>query len=145
MDNKKILLLVVFLLVAGAGFFWFQNNKIKTNEFAGNVVSVGDSSFVVKGTYTIDRISVGTVGELRDVEVLVDSNTQITRESFKIPEGVKSFDPNKLPKQITQVGLDKIKADSDLTTVGVIIQASKNIYGKNKFTASNIVYRVPDF
>src|SRR3989344_4214759 len=135
MDNKKILLLVVFLLVAGAGFFWFQNNKIKTNEFAGNVVSVGENSIFVRGTFTIDKVSVGPA-ELIDVEVIISPETQITIESFKIPNDGKPFNPSELPLQISQVGLDKIKSDTKETTVGMIIQASGNIYGKNKFTAS---------
>lgn len=136
-------LLIALLLLAGAVVFWFNKDKIQTNQFAGNVVSVTDNSILVQGTYTIDGVSVG-VPELKEVEVLVDQNTQITRESFKIPAGAKSYKPDELPKQINQVGLEQIKVDSELTVVGINIEAKKNIYGKNKFTASKITYRVPD-
>ena len=142
--NKKILLLVFLLVAVVLVFVWSTKNRIQTNEFAGNVVSVGDSFLVVKGTYTIDGKSIGTEGELKEVEVLVDSSTQIARESFKIPEGVGSFNPDKLPKQVIKVGLDQIKKDTEFSIVGVMIEAQKNIYGKNKFIASVITYRVPD-
>ena len=142
---RKSVLLSLLVLVVIVGLIWFKKDKIEIKEFTGNVVSVTDESIIVRGIYIKDGNPAETTGKTREVEVRINQDTEIIRESFKIPKGVTSFRPDELPKQTMQVGLEQVKADSQLTVVGLIIRARNNIYGKDKFIADKIIYRVPDF
>ncbi|MDP4000641.1 MAG: hypothetical protein Q8P83_00115 [bacterium] len=148
MLNKKLLFSVFALLLVLFVVFWLINSNQDKKEsfaFAGNVESVGQSSMIVNGLYTFDGKPIDKNQDSSvKVEILINDSTKITKESFKIPEGSEVFYPDELPKETTQVNLEQIKEDLEITTVGIWVEAEKNIYGKKTFTAKALVYRVPD-
>ena len=146
MNKKIIYVILVLILAVAAVIFWYSSDRIVINEFAGNVVGVNESSITAQGTYIKDGIPVVQNNQdLVEVEISVDTNTRITRESFDIPENEEIFNPDELPKEVRQVGLDQMRLDAGITVVGLIVRATGNIYGQKKFQALEITYRVPNF
>jgi hypothetical protein len=141
------IVIVLIIVFYQGGFFNLKNQgktEVSANEFSGTVQSVSDKSIIVKGLYISNDESVGTPEELVEVEVLIDPNTSITRETFEIPNTSEAFYPDELPKKQSQVSLNQLSLDFETSVLGIKIRTTDNIFNKKQFTASEITYRLPD-
>jgi hypothetical protein len=145
-SNKRgwVFLLLIILILAGGYFFWKSggDKDLMANGFEGNLSSIDNSALIVKGVYTLDGASVRQ-GEMKSVKVMVTASTIIERESFDVPTTGEVFVVDELPKTVSTVTLEEMKADAENQTLGLMISASGNIFGKKTFTATKIVYRLP--
>lgn len=128
-----------------------QGLKPRSYEFSGNVETVGDSTITVRGQFVDAKTQRLFPGELVLVEVEVSLETRIVREAFRIPSAEELtktggiFKPDELPREQSITDLLVLKQDTMRTTAGAVVKASKNVFGKSRFEAEEIAYRVPIF
>lgn len=154
--RNKILISVVIIVAATILFAVLSkkpNSEKKTEEnkatqeyesysFNGNSVEAKDNTLIVKGLFDLGD-KPNPQKEMITVEVSVNAETKITRVALKIPNTTERFDPDKLPKEETQVNFSQLATDSKGATLGIHITSSEEMFGKKKFTAKEIVYKVP--
>lgn len=137
---KYIISLLVLLLLLAGFYFWFSNKTV-AYEFNGNVTAVSSNLLKVKGTFV-------STEDMKEIEVMIDNKTKITREGFTIPssEELKKtsgrFNVEELPKEVSNVDLQTLGADFERRVVGLNLKGMGN-FKKNKFYADEIKYRVP--
>jgi hypothetical protein len=146
--NKAIIGLLI-LLLAGVGYwFYMQSQKPKATEFAGSIEKIEGNIVYLSGTFVTDdpRIERTT----RTIQVEVDDSTKFTRVVVEIPsrqeiEKAQGFiDAPKLPRVESSSSFSAMVSDnSDQNTYGglsVYAKSGTNIFGKDKFVASEIKY-----
>lgn len=147
MNKKLILFLLLLAVIAGAAWFFASGNKIKSYEFNGNLVDVQENSIILKGAYKVENSTQLPSAELKEPTVEVTGKTKITRISISIPDTSEPFMIDDLPTEESPATLDTLYQDFTNTTgtIGVKVRTERDIYNKNKFKASEIIYRVPVF
>lgn len=148
---RKLVLIIVSAVVLAAIVWWgvTQLRAARAYEFVGNMESVGESSFMVRGQFVNARTGQVFAGDPLIAEVRVTPETRITRDAFRIPSPAEleatggRFEPDKLPREQETVDLTALREDSSRTVAGVIVKAKKNIFGKTQFEAKEVIYRVP--
>jgi hypothetical protein len=156
MSKKKILIIVLALVVVAAiAAAWWKMSLPKTNGFGGRVTSIESNAFKVKGQYDLpDNPELINSTSEREVTVKVDSNTKITRELIYLPTSAELqltngyFDPRQARRETKSASLDTLRQDAKEQVVSVAVKATRDIYRKGQFTASEITYTIaydPEF
>lgn len=158
--KRRIFIIIGVTLIVGAGIFltywYFKASAIQTKEFAGNLQSIKGDSIFVKGepfltdTKIAQSIGIGS-SSMSTVEIIITADTKITRTTFHIPTADElkktngMFEPDKLPREQSAVGLDTLENDFKTTyyTIGVRAVSAINVIGQQKFTAKQIEYIFP--
>ena len=148
MKKSFIILPLVVLIVLG--FWYYQKNKVEAHEFSGRVhkVNAENQSLTVQGVYVVkDRPDLSNPSNAKIVTILINKDTKIVKERLKLPtleEAEKTggrYDPSKLRREQTAGSLSDLNAEN----VSISAKASKNIYGRSSFAASEIIYIEPVF
>jgi hypothetical protein len=154
MISKKVLGVVALLLVIVVLLFWFLNNgSLLTNsskafEFDGNLAGIDGNKISVQGGFIFqDDESKNNPAAPISVQILIDSETKITRTLMTLPtreELAKTdgqFSPGKLKQTVSTVDLSTLQNESQEFAIGISAKSNQNIAGKSTFTASELNYR----
>lgn len=149
--SKKQLIVgfLILIILAGAIFYLLSIRSVNKSYFMGAVIERvdGNSIYVKNKSYVLsatnDVESGGKIlGEINDseeeVEIIVSSNTKITKAVVILPnqnELGDYFDPADLKKEIVEGTINDLSQNKEIN-----IKSLRNIYGKKRFTASEISY-----
>ncbi len=140
---------VVLVLVFGLGGFLFLKYRTTSNAFTGNLSDIKGNSIFVAGLFYTDKKSYLPEGKPTDVEVVITSATKFKRIVLHIPgeEELKKtggkFMVDDLKKDVSVSNFETFKKDAkDSSPISLEAVSSKNIWGKNKFEAKEITYRL---
>lgn len=138
-----ILLVIASFFIAGGIFLW--PNQPDTHEFAGNINDIEDNTIFATGFFLENGKPIhGKEDQKSSIEILIDSNTELTRLAIKIPQGVTSFNTNDLEKEESLTDLVTITNDSNEHIIGIEAVLMNN-GADNKFIGRKLYFRVPVF
>lgn len=144
--NKKRLFLVLFfvaVIIVAAGYYLFLR-ETKNSYFLGAVIEkIEGNMLYVTGTYGFYEKGSSPdnllfTEPIKDIIIIVDSDTKFSKAMVKLPnlgEGPDIYDPKDLPREIISGSLSDLSGGREIN-----VRSEKNIYGKLKFTASEILY-----
>ena len=147
--NKTLKRLLVFISIAlviiiGGVFFWL--NQAYTYEFAGSIDSIEGDTVFMAGFFSENGKPIpGKEDQEASIEILVDSNTKLTRLALKIPRGVTMFNTNDLEKEESLTDLETIKNDLLRGHIIGIEAVLKKSRADDKFIGRTLYFRVPVF
>lgn len=121
------------------------NTKI-SKEFRANLLEVKENSIIAEGAFVLSGDNaLNSEQKSHKAEVLIDLDTKIIRSAFYLPKNDKMFIIGDLEKDIKEVDLDTFKNDFQNRTfnMSVVVKTDADVYGENKFRASEITYRLP--
>ena len=118
-----------------------------SNEFNGNLVEIRDNSVILEGSFLVndDSIPTSIPEDVTRAEIFLTPSTKITKVLIYIPNTRNMFKVADLPKEESVATLKILKEDSLGKTIGVQVIAGDNIFGKSKFEANELIYRIPVF
>lgn len=117
-----------------------------SKEFRANLLEIKDASIIAEGMFTLSgEDALNSEQRPHKAEVLIDLDTKIIRMAFYLPKTDKMFTVGDLEKDTKEVNLDTLKKDfqNRIFTIGLTVKTDANIYGKDRFKASEITYRLP--
>ncbi len=142
-SRTTVILIAVAVLAA---IFIFINTRRGTNEIMANLVKVEGNSLSVAAKYINTTSGNPYYDDFRDVEVIVDPKTKITRIALQLPsqEELKKtnglFYPDKLPRVQSAATLDILKKDFSLAAISLTAKGVGNILNSKSFIATEITY-----
>ncbi|MBX4190337.1 hypothetical protein KW791_03535 [Candidatus Parcubacteria bacterium] len=143
---KKILFGAV-LIIAGLGIWgWFQihQSKAVAYQFAGQLQGVNGNDLSIEGDYVYEANSKG-VPEKRTATAVVDKDTKIIKVSIFLPSSQElkasggRYNADALKREATTGSIDDLKKIAQ----SISVRAKGNIYGKSKFTITEVTYIIP--
>jgi hypothetical protein len=160
--NKKapfgVILAGILAIALIAGVFYYQNqknaNRPQSFEFHGSVDKIEGNTITASGVF-MDKnnvpISEGGTNETKSmtsVQLKVSPDMRITRTALQLPSAEElrktngMFNVDDLKKTDSQVNLQAIVTDLSNGSVSIYAKSTKDIFGKSKFTPSELSYRV---
>jgi len=153
--NPIIIIIIVILLVS-AGLFYFFNlnskNGVESREFAGRVDNIENNLIYVSGSFvSLEHPELGKVGN--NVTIDINAGTKFRRTVLYLPPKEElektggAFNPKDLERKVEEVSFDKLAEDYSnkndyIGGVTIYAKTEVNIYGMDKFRASEIEYIV---
>ena len=144
--SKRFLvyLVLTMAIIAGGLLFWF--NQTKTHEFAGSVERIEGNTIFATGFFSENGQPIPDKEDKKaNIEILVNSNTKLTRLVLKIPQGVTMFNTNDLEKEESLTDLETIINDSLRGHILGIEAVLKKGRSDRKFIGRTLYFRVPVF
>ncbi len=147
---KKPLFIIGIVIAISAVlvfFFKYRDNR-ESRQFTGNFLSIQNDSILVEGRYLVDH-KYEPIDKFINAEVVVDSSTTFKRIALHLPsakelEGTDGkFEVSKLKTDESTVSFEDFKKDAEgRQGVGIQVFTGENIWGKTKFSAKDITYKI---
>lgn len=148
--NKIVLGLLVIIVIGLAGLVFsnYFQNRVYSNEFAGQVKDVnGENNVIaVEGVYVVkDRPELSNPENRLTAAVTIDNQTKIIKKRLFLPTAEEvaatggRFDPAKLRNELVVGSLNDLRVQG----ASVTVKSLKNIFGRSSFIASEILYIEP--
>lgn len=136
-----IIVLVVLVLIGFLIMYFVKGSSVKAYEFLGQIDRVEGNNIYMHGNYLgPNHPEFSKPENAVDVKVIANSSTDLVKIVIYKPVSSKNDrfrDPKNLKKE-TMIGSIEDLASGKVVDATII--TDKNIYGKTKFSASNISY-----
>jgi len=153
-DKRYFLIGVIIVVLLGLGIigFLFFKSRTVSNAFVGNLSRLEGSSIFVNGKYKIEEDAYLPEGEIIEAKIVITSETKFKRIALNIPseEELKKtggrFMVDDLKKETNDVDFEVFKKDAgESSPISLEVKSKSNIWGKSKFEAREIIYRLAVF
>ena len=145
--NRNTVLIIVIVALAGAGFFiwdWKFRTDYDSFEFAGTVKDISGDILLVNGVFVVaDNPRLSGPDNYRDVKIRILPEAKITKTLIYFPDPEtlgpdRSFNTKDLKKENVEGAKEEIAKGLWIT-----VKSGSDIFGKSKFSASEINYTAP--